>query len=143
MWYAITEYIWGSGEQPQTRSQSKIEEGWVLVQAENKEVNTKANIESESKVDKAPQRKSPKRKSLSRDLCYENGTKEISTKRQESIKRTVQRNVGVSVKGKDGVRYRKIETARKLKRKEIHNSFQTKRRVKQNIFQPRNTGTHH
>lgn len=45
MWYAITEYIWGSGEQPQTRSQSKIEEGWVLVQAESKEDNTKAEIE--------------------------------------------------------------------------------------------------
>lgn len=38
MWYAITEFLWGSLESsPKTRSSAKIEEGWVLVNAHKKQ----------------------------------------------------------------------------------------------------------
>ena len=45
MWYAITEYLWGASEErPQTRSVTKVEEGWVLVQTENKASISKVNL---------------------------------------------------------------------------------------------------
>lgn len=32
VWYAITEFIWGSTETaPKTRAKTKLEEGWILV----------------------------------------------------------------------------------------------------------------
>ena len=39
VWYAITEFIWGStATAPKTRSATKIEEGWILVNTDKKPV---------------------------------------------------------------------------------------------------------
>lgn len=43
MWYALTEYIWGSTKElPKTRANTMIEEGWIIVNTDDQRQNVMA-----------------------------------------------------------------------------------------------------
>jgi len=53
MWYALTEYIWGSTKElPKTRANTMIEEGWIIVNTDDQR-QKKATEKSSKEITKA------------------------------------------------------------------------------------------
>jgi len=163
VWYAITEFIWGSTTTaPKTRAKTRIEEGWILVDTDispNNDQKREVNI-----IEESPSLQSLStetiRKSTRTKKKYSTVQEDTTTSIEENRKLTsrakymrdarrvlTQNDYEVATvkddtHGKGGARQRKMPTARKLKREELRKSFSPKRASSRSssstpTFQPR------
>uniref|UniRef100_A0A7M5UXP2 Uncharacterized protein n=1 Tax=Clytia hemisphaerica TaxID=252671 RepID=A0A7M5UXP2_9CNID len=147
VWYAITEFIWGSTETaPKTRAKTKLEEGWILVDTDKtpkgkkkKEVSYVEETASTCDVEVVEKKGKSKRRSqrkIAEDHHDDDTTDRKSTSRAKYL-RDARRVLSktdyqvVTVKYDDTKRRSKMPTARKLKRQELRKSFESPKKTVQ------------